>query len=133
MKALAIDVQAELSLFSAQAHDMREAAQERESTGESPTAHKRAYGSRMPDIPVCFDARLPPLHPKKCSHLTNLASAHGSLFAGETFLLATLIKQHQGFVIYGNLLHKASSPSKCRNNGYSVAAIGRVGSSEAGG
>ena len=67
-----------------QAHDLQEAAQERESTGESPTASKRVYGSRMPDIPVCFDARLPPLHPKRCSHLTNLASAHGSLFAGET-------------------------------------------------
>ena len=49
--------------------------------GESPSAQRAA--GRMTETPICFEARLPPLHPKKCSRLTMLVSGHGSLFAGE--------------------------------------------------
>ena len=49
--------------------------------GESPSAQRAA--SHMTETPICFEARLPPLHPKKCSRLTMLVSGNGSLFAGE--------------------------------------------------
>ncbi|KAL0054630.1 hypothetical protein WJX82_000216 [Trebouxia sp. C0006] len=36
-------------------------------------------------MPLAFDARLPPLHPKLSARLTLLAAAHGSLFAGPSY------------------------------------------------
>lgn len=33
--------------------------------------------------PVCFEARLPPLHPSLSAQLSLLVAGHGSLFAGE--------------------------------------------------
>lgn len=38
--------------------------------------------SCLPDPPLSAEARLPPLHPKRSSHLTMLAAVNGSLLAG---------------------------------------------------
>lgn len=36
----------------------------------------------LAEPPLAVEARLPPLHPKRSSHLTMLATGHGCLFAG---------------------------------------------------
>ena len=39
-------------------------------------------GAALLEPPLAVEARLPPLHPKRSSHLTMLATGHGCLFAG---------------------------------------------------
>jgi hypothetical protein len=38
---------------------------------------------RLDYMPLAFEARLPPLHPKRAAQLLMLAASGGSLFAGE--------------------------------------------------